>query len=229
MNNKFNKVELKNKNTRNDINNRMQGFYGPESPESKKSNLINYKDRNSKLINNIQEETVNKPNNYNLDKKTFKNDINQRMNNISGDELFFKRLPLNNNIRDYNITVDTNKDEFNNRLMNYNSLASNINPNPEDENKLFNSGFHNKFKDDTNKRLEELSPLSSNVGYPINKPKNPDFTQNLEPNGNISYNQYENVSENNNDLTDNVNKLEDLNYKRHYPADTKQQFFFTNK
>jgi hypothetical protein len=233
MNNKFNKVELKNKDTRNDINSRMQGFYGEESPESKKSNLINYKDLNSKLINNIQEEQANKPNNnnYNLDKKTFKNDINKRMNNISGDELFFKRLPLNNNIRDYNITVDTNKDEFNTRLMNYNSLASNVNPNPEDENKIFTAGFHNKFKDDTNKRLEELSPLSSNVGYPINKPKNPDFSVNLEPSGNISYNQYgnyQNVSENNN-LSDNVNKLEDLNYKRHYPADTKQQFFFTNK
>jgi len=229
MNNKFNKVEIKNKNTRNDINNRIQGFYGDESHESKKYNLVNYKELNSKLINNIQQEPVSISNNNNYDKKTFKNDINQRMNNISGDELFFKRLPLNNNIRDYNITVDTNKDEFNNRLMNYNSLASNINPNPEDENKLFNSGFHNNFKDDTNKRLDELSPLSSNVGYPINKPKNPDFSQNIEPEGNISYNQYQNISENNNNLTDNVNKLEDLNYKRHYPADTKQQFFFTNK
>ena len=58
MNNKFNKVELKNKNTRNDINNRMQGFYGPESPESKKSNLINYKELNSKLINNIQKKPL---------------------------------------------------------------------------------------------------------------------------------------------------------------------------
>jgi hypothetical protein len=231
MNNKFNKVEFKNKDTRNDINNRIQGFYGPESPESKKSNLVNYKELNSKLINNIQQEPVSISNNNNYDKKTFKNDINQRMNNISGDELFFKRLPLNNNIRDYNITVDTNKDEFNNRLMNYNSLASNIKPNPEEENKLFNSGFHNNFKEDTNKRLEELSPLSSNVGYPINKPKNPDFSKNIEPEGNISYNQYgnyQNISENNN-LTDNVNKLEDLNYKRHYPTDTKQQFFFTNK
>ncbi len=76
--------------------------------------------------------------------------------------------------------------------------------------------------------MDDLSPLACNIGYPINKPKNPDFTQNLEPGGNISYNQYENVSVNNN-LTDNVNKLEDLNYKRHYPADTKQQFFFTNK
>lgn len=232
MNNKFNKVELKNRDTRNDINNRMQGFYGPESPESKKSNLVNYKELNSKLINNIQQEPVSISNNNNYDKKTFKNDINQRMNNISGDELFFKRLPLNNNIRDYNITVDTNKDEFNNRLMNYNSLASNIKPNPEEETKLFSSGFHNNFKDDTNKRLEELSPLSSNVGYPINKPKNPDFSLNIEPEGNITYNQYgnyQNNSENNNNLTDNVNKLEDLNYKRHYPADTKQQFFFTNK
>jgi hypothetical protein len=233
MNNKFNNVELKNRDTRNDINSRMQGFYGEESPESKKSNLINYKDRNSKLINNLQEEQEpnNKQNNYNLDKKTFKNDINKRMNNISGDELFFKRLPLNNNIRDYNITVDTNKDEFNNRLMNYNSLTSNVNPNPEDENKIFTAGFHNKFKEDNNKRLEELSPLACNIGYPINKPKNPDFSVNLEPSGNISYNQYENyknIPENNN-LTDNVNKLEDLNYKRHYPADTKQQFFFTNK
>ena len=65
MNNKFNNVELKNRDTRNDINSRMQGFYGEESPESKKSNLINYKDLNSKLINNIQEEQANKPNNNN--------------------------------------------------------------------------------------------------------------------------------------------------------------------
>lgn len=219
---KFNKVRLKNRNVRNDINSRMENL---------NKNFINYKEMNNKLIKGYTEEIPqNQANSFTYDKKTFKNDINTRMNNISGDELFFKRLPLNNSIRDYNVTIDTNKDEFNNRLMNYNSLSSNMTPNPEEETKLFTSGFHNNFKDDTNKRLEELSPLACNVGFPINKPKKPpDFGKNLIPEASISYNQYGNFQNYNEQKTDNINKLEDLQYKRHLPSDTKQQFFFSNK
>ena len=217
---KFNKVQLKNRTVRNDINSRMENL---------NKNLINYKEMNNKLINGYNPE-INKQetnNNFTNDKKTFKNDINDRLNTISGDELFYKRLPLNNNIRDYNVTVDTNKDEFNNRLMNYNSLSNNINPNPEDETKLFTSGFHNNFKDDTNKRINDLSPLACNIGYPINKPKKiPDFNQNLEPEGNMSYSNYQQFDE---QKKDDINKLGDLQYKRHLPSNTKQQFFFTNK
>ena len=116
--------------------------------------------------------------------------------------------------------------------MNYNSLANNMNPKPEEENKIYQMGFHQNFKEDTNKRLEELSPLACNVGFPINKPKNqPDFGQNLEPEGTYSYNQFSsfqpivNQSQTNND----INKLEDLQYKRTLPADTTQHFYFSNK
>ena len=216
---KFNKVQLTNRTVRNEINSRMENL---------NKNFINYKEINNKLINGYNPELNNQEQKtFNSDKKTFKNDINNRLNSISGEELFFKRLPLNNNIRDYNVTVDTNKDEFNNRLMNYNSLSNNINPNPEDESKLFTSGFHNNFKDDTNKRINELSPLACNIGFPINKPKNkPDFNQNIEPEGNTSYNNYQQFNE---QKKDDINKLEDLQYKRHLPSDTKQQFFFTNK
>ena len=97
----------------------MQNFYiNHEMENQKKSEFVNYEEINNRLIKGIieskqtSEETNNK---FNLDKKTFKNDINQRMNNMTNHDLFYKRLPLNNNIRDYNITIDTNKDEFNNR------------------------------------------------------------------------------------------------------------------
>ena len=179
-----------------------------------------------------------------MDKKTFKNDINQRMNNMTNHDLFYKRLPLNNNIRDYNITIDTNKDEFNNRLNNYNLLSSNMNPNPENETVLFNSNFHKTFKEDTNKRLEELSPLSCNIGYPINKPKNPDFSQNIEPIGN-SNKEFYNVNNpsiqqnyfksnnshigNQNDIKNDINIINPLQYRRELPADTNQEYFFQIK
>ena len=227
MSNIFNIIKPKNKQTRNDINSRLQNFYGRETPNSRDS-VVNYTDQNKELINGLS----NNNNTHNLDKKTFKNDINTRLNTISGDELFFKRLPLNNNIRDYNVTIDTNKDEFNNRLMNYNSLANNINPKPEEENKIFQMGFHQNFKEDTNKRLEELSPLACNVGFPINKPKkNLDFGQNLEPEGTYSHNQYGSFKPeiNQNENTNDINRLDELQYKRNLPADTTQHFYFSNK
>ena len=178
-----------------------------------------------------------------MDKKTFKNDINQRMNNMTNHDLFYKRLPLNNNIRDYNITIDTNKDEFNDRLSNYNLLSSNMNPNPENETVLFNSNFHKTFKEDTNKRLEELSPLSCNIGYPINKPKNPDFSKNRNlQNSNQDFYKIENPPtqqnyfkntkshiNNQNEMNNDINVIKPLQYRREMPADTNQQYFFTNK
>lgn len=247
---KFNKIELKNRENRNEINDRMQGFYVPNKIIPLDNEIINYKEMNSRLINR----TPDIKNEF--DRKSFKNDINQRMNNISGDSLYYKRLPMNNNIRDYNITMDSNKDEFNNRLMNYNKLATNITASPNEDNKMMNIGFHNNFKDDTNKRLEDLSPLSCNVGYPVTKPnKLPDFNQNL-PENNIEYsnNKYSSLNDiktpknnipigndsfssmgnyesfevsniNNKD----INNLDELNYKRHLPTDTKQDFFFSNK
>lgn len=248
--NKFNKIEVKNRETRNEINDRMQGFYVPNRIEPQESKINNFKEMNSKLINRTPEIKND------FDRKSFKNDINQRMNDISGDSLFYKRLPMNNNIRDYNITMDSNKDEFNNRLMNYNRLASNITATPNEENKMTNLGFHNNFKDDTNKRLEELSPLSCNVGYPVTKPnKLPDFNQNLpESNFQYSENKYSSLNESqtpknniplcndsfssfsnyenfevSNIVNKNVNNLEELNYKRPLSADTKQNFFFSNK
>ena len=74
---KFNKIELKNRETRNEINDRMHGFYVPNKIEVNDNEIINYKEMNSKLINR----TPNIKNEF--DRKSFKNDINQRMNDIS--------------------------------------------------------------------------------------------------------------------------------------------------
>ncbi len=238
MSNIFNQVKNKNRESRDDINSRMNKFNINQNPQ-----IMNFKEQNKILINqkytnmntNNSSNSSNSINNTNeknvnySDKKSFKNDINERVNSLTGAELFYRRLPLNNNIRDYNITVDSNKDEFNNRLMNYNKLATNINPNPIEEKNILEMGFHNNFKDDTNKRLEELSPLSCNIGFPINNPdKKPDFSQNLEPLGNTNYNKFS-VIQNNNNIQENnnqINKLQDLQYQRHLPADTTQQFYF---
>ena len=248
--NKFNQINLKDREKKEELNSRMQNFYINHDKEIQEKNnydIINFKEMNNRLIKGINIDNINSNQdnmNSNQDKKTFKNDINLRMNNMTNHDLFYKRLPLNNNIRDYNVTIDTNKDEFNNRLSNYNLLSSNMNSNPENETVLFNSNFHKSFKEDTNKRLEELSPLSCNIGFPIIKPKKPNFSQNLEPTGNSNQDFYQvekpiqqNYFKNNNkshinnqtNIQNDINTLNPLQYRRDLPADTNQQYFFTNK
>ena len=52
--------------------------------------------------------------------KSFKNDINERMNTINDMTVDnMRRLPLNNNIRDSQITTGSKRDQFNERLSNF--------------------------------------------------------------------------------------------------------------
>ena len=53
MNNRFNIIRPKNKQTRNDINSRLQNFYGRETPNSQDS-VVNYTDQNTDLINGLK-------------------------------------------------------------------------------------------------------------------------------------------------------------------------------
>ena len=128
----------------------------------------------------------------------FKDQINSRIDTFSRNQAIDQRkLPFHNNIRDYNITIDSKKDEFNNRLSNYNYLSSNIPPHIYNQhNEQFNQiSFHKSFKEDTNQRLQDLSPLSRNLGLPSNgtePPPLPDFNQNLpQENMDPTYAQYD--------------------------------------
>lgn len=182
MNNKLNfnqKSRGKDEESRNDINNRLQNFMTP--------NYINNSSGTSLNFNNKEEDfKINDKKFKNIDRNDFKNDINNRINSFSNQDNFnLRRLPLNNNIRDYGITTDSKKDEFNERLSNYNLLSSNMVPNAEQKNNSYTMGFHTSFKDDLNKRMDELSPLSRNVGLPVhynfpNTNKTPDFSKNLD-------------------------------------------------
>ena len=163
----MNKNMNKNINSRNMMNDKINDFITPNYLNKNNTNID---------ISNFQNESII------YDKNNSKNDINTRLNSFQDYEnLNLRRLPFNNNIRDYIVTVDSKRDEFNDRLSNYNKLSTNINPNFNTNN--FNSySFHNNFKDINNKRMEELSPLARNVGLPINqkKPKNIDFSNNIE-------------------------------------------------
>jgi hypothetical protein len=162
---------------RNAINSRMQNFISPNYHTSQGQTSKHYKDDNLLGNNNKYNST---------DRSDFKNDINQRINSFNRmDDIGHKQLPFHNNIRDYTITMDSKKDEFNDRLSNYNHLSSNIKPSVNQQNQFNNLSFHKTFKEDTNKRLEELSPLSRNLGIPFNgteMPKKPDFGNNIQAN-----------------------------------------------
>lgn len=165
---------------RNDINSRMQGFMTPNYNTSQgQSSGQNKQYKNDNLLGNTQQE-------ISTDRSDFKNDINSRMDTFNRmNNLGQRQLPFHNNIRDYTITMDSKKDEFNDRLSNYNHLSTNITPNANQTNKFNNMSFHKNFKEDTNKRLEELSPLSRNLGIPFNgneMPKKPDFGSNIQEN-----------------------------------------------
>ena len=93
--------------------------------------------------------------------------------------------------------------------------------------------FHRTFKEDTNKRLEELSPLSRNLGIPfngVNIPKKPDFSSNIQDNSlenkftDYDYNsQFKNKEEDKKDQEiylknyQNINQ-QDLNHNVNYNA-----------
>ena len=177
MNNQYSNRQFNQKSTnkdmevRGEINDRMQRFMTPNYCSNQ----------------NITDDFSSKSQQF--DKNAYQNDINNRMNQFrTSDNIHLKRLPFNNNIRDYSITVDSKKDEFNERLSNYNRLSSNMVPNTDINKNYGSSGFHNNFKDDLNQRMEQLSPLSRNVGIPTvsnvpnlstKRPKTPDFNSNL--------------------------------------------------
>ena len=169
-NNSFNSnTNKKDEKSKNDINFRMQHFFDP--------NLLNsteYKESKNKIIENDEERDKN-------DRNNFKDQINNRMNVFSNmNDLNQRRLPFNNNIRDYNITVDSNKDQFNERLSNYNHLSSNVIPDVNQQNSFNGTNFHSNFKDETNNRLQELSPLARNTSMPTERGgSEQNFRQNL--------------------------------------------------
>lgn len=226
-------------NSRNMMNEKMHDFITPNYLNSNNTNI------NNKNINTFQ----NKPIIY--DKNSSKNDINSRLNDFRNiDNLNLRRLPFNNNIRDYGITVDSKRDEVNDRMSNYNKLSTNMNHTFSNNNSN-NYSFHNNFKDENNKRMEELSPLARNLGMPINTtpPKTPDFSQNLENeqrnsiNTNKQYNnesgeQYssidggnigvDNTTGNYSLLNDGINNISKLNYNSLYPCNTRQSYNFTS-
>ena len=187
--NKFNSnTNKKDDGARQDINSRMQTFMTPNYNTTQVGSTDNKQYQDDNLLGNSNKS-------YSLDRSDFKNDINHRMDSFNRmADVGHKQLPLHNNIRDYTTTMDSKKDEFNTRLSNYNHLSSNITPNVIEENKYQNMGFHTNFKDDTNQRLDELSPLSRNLGIPFNgtqMPSKPDFGSNIQNNNtNDKYTNY---------------------------------------
>ena len=164
----------------NDINNRWNQLNTSFIPNQNSTPNTQYKSDN--LLGDSN--TSAPPNNINQhDKSNFKDQINNRIDTFQRNiEVGQRQLPFNNNIRDYNITCDSKKDIFNNRLSNYNYLSSNIPPQVQEQNNFNNSNFHKTFREDTNQRLQELSPLSRNLGLPqmnIDPPSVPDFNKNL--------------------------------------------------
>ena len=204
--NKFNSnTNKKDDGARQDINSRMQTFMTPNYNTAQVGSTDNKQYQDDNLLGNSNKS-------YSLDRSDFKNDINHRMDSFNRmADVGHKQLPLHNNIRDYTTTMDSKKDEFNTRLSNYNHLSSNITPNVIEENKYQNMGFHTNFKDDTNQRLDELSPLSRNLGIPFNgtqMPSKPDFGSNIQNNNtNDKYTNY-NYNEQFNRKDDDVKEQE---------------------
>ena len=204
--NKFNSnTNKKDDGARQDINSRMQTFMTPNYNTAQVGSTDNKQYQNDNLLGNSNKS-------YSLDRSDFKNDINHRMDSFNRmADVGHKQLPCHNNIRDYTTTMDSKKDEFNTRLSNYNHLSSNITPNVIEENKYQNMGFHTNFKDDTNQRLDELSPLSRNLGIPFNgtqMPSKPDFGSNIQNNNtNDKYTNY-NYNEQFNRKDDDVKEQE---------------------
>ena len=164
---------------RNDINDRLSNFNNSYIPNEQSNNKMKGDNLLGGGVKNFNSPNIDSA----QDKSNFKDQINNRMNPFQRNiEVGQRKLPFHNNIRDYTVTMDSKKDMFNNRLSNYNYLSTNIPPEVNQQNQFQNSSFHKTFREDTNKRLEELSPLSRNLGLPMNgvePPAMPDFNKNL--------------------------------------------------
>ena len=74
---------------------------------SKKNQNSDYFDYNSNI--------VEKTDNHRFDKKGFKNQMNDRMCNLSNVEVNFDQEPINHSIRNFNIQIEPKKEEFNDK------------------------------------------------------------------------------------------------------------------
>ena len=157
----------KNSQTRNNINDRMQTFFTPNSIEPQNMQKMGNHGLDNEYYNYKAEPSSQR--NETQQKNDFKSDINNRLNMINDASIQNRRrLPFNNNIRDYQITVDNKRDDFNERISNYSLLSGNMVAPIEHQISNSNTGFHSNFKDDHNSRLQDLSPLSRNMGLPVN-------------------------------------------------------------
>ncbi len=214
---------IKSSKSRDNINNRLQGFMVPSNIEPKNM-FPNSNHGIDKDYYNYKPETSNQQRSDTLQKSDFKNDINERltmMNDVTIQNR--RRLPFNNNIRDYQITVDSKRDAFNERISNYSLLSNNMIAPVENQISNNELGFHTNFKEDHNQRLQELSPLASNMGLPINNsvPNPKQVMQNIQTRDGF-------VESYSNDMGNYqyVNQVPDLNTEHLKPMDSRQKFSF---
>ena len=134
-----------------------------------------------------------------------------------------RRLPFNNNIRDYQITVDNKRDAFNERISNYSLLREIWLLLLEHQIDNNENGFHANFKEDHNNRLQELSPLSRNMGLPVNNtiPNQKDVLEKIQTRDGFIESYSNNID--NYQFLDNVPELNTEHLK---PMDSRQKFSF---
>ncbi len=152
-------MEFKNKNfeSRDSINKKLQNF--------RNISVDNDTNTSNELDNDYYNYKPIKQKKKILKNSDYKNDINERLNRFNDSSISGRRLPFNNNIRDYNMSYSTKKDDFNERISNYSMLGKNMNNPFINEN--IQESFHSNFKEEINDKFNELSPLSSNMSYPI--------------------------------------------------------------
>ena len=212
----------KNSQSRNNINDRMQSFFQPNSIKPQ-----NMQDINSHGLDNEYYSYKPEPNQQRqevLQKSDFKSDINNRLNMMNDISIQNRRrLPFNNNIRDYQITVDSKRDDFNERISSYSLLSGNMVAPIEQQIQNNEMGFHKNFKDDHNNRLQELSPLARNMGLPVNKevPNQKEVMNNIQTRDGFVESYSSDMG--NYQYLDNVPQLNSEHMK---PMDSRQNFSF---
>ena len=210
-------MEFKNKNfeSRDNINKKLQNFRNISD-----KNDIN---TNNELDNDYYSYKPSKQDKKILKNNDYKNDINERLSRFNDSSISGRRLPFNNNISDYNISYSTKKDDFNERISNYSLLGKNMN-NPFLTQNMQES-FHSNFKEEINEKFNELSPLSSNMSFPIHRTEN-EKKQVMEKikkgeQSEVSYNTYSN-----DDNYQFIDNFQGLNLEQIRPVDSKQKFNF---
>jgi hypothetical protein len=224
----MNKINTKDLKSRNSINDRMQNFYIPEENNTSKTTT----DDNLDSDYYKYKHQPKKESNDNFQKTDFKNDINERLNIINDMPVEnMRRLPFNNNIRDSQITTASKRDQFNERMSNYSLLSSNmVAPKERQIEGNNNMGFHTNFKEDHNSRMQELSPLSRNMGLPTMKevPNKKQVMEQIQTgiqDNTFSVDSYSNS----NDTYTFLDNIEALQVNEMNPMDSRQQFRFNDK